>query len=136
PGRSASSESFIAVLPRFPACASFIHHAHQVADPGDHAAGHGGVGQFLDPADLVEPEADQGLALDVMAPRRASGLLDLHGFPLVGHVAKPLAQSLAASASPSRRRACRAETLMPRRAATARGESWCLSASKVARTML
>src|SRR5579883_80811 len=46
-------------------------------------------------------------------------------------------QSAAASASaPSRRRACRAETLMLRRAATERGESWCLSASNVARTML
>jgi hypothetical protein len=42
----------------------------------------------------------------------------------------------AASASVSRRRACSDDTLMFRRAATARGESCRFKASKVARTML
>src|SRR5215831_1456517 len=123
PGRSASSDSFMAV-------ASLLHHAHQVVNPGDHAAGHRGVGQLLDPADLVEPEPDQGLALNVMASRRARDLLDLDGLRLLGHAALSKNQSVAGSPSPSRRRACRVETLMLRRAATARGESWCLSASK------
>src|SRR5579883_1792224 len=49
----------------------------------------------------------------------------------------PTAQSTdACSASTSRRRACKVETFTLRRAATERGESWCLSASKVARTTL
>jgi hypothetical protein len=42
----------------------------------------------------------------------------------------------AASVSVSRRRACSDDTLMFRRAATARGESCRFKASKVARTML
>ena len=69
------------------------------------------------------------------APHRAAGLLDLDGFVFAGHDAFP-AYSVAASLSAPWRRACSAETLMLRRAATERGESWCLSASKVARTML
>src|SRR6185437_6836344 len=44
--------------------------------------------------------------------------------------------AVASASPPSRRRDCSVETLMLRRAATERGESWCLSASKVARTTL
>ena len=45
----------------------------------DHAARRRIVRQFLDAADLVQPEPDQGLALRMMAPLRAAGLLDLDG---------------------------------------------------------
>src|SRR3569832_1397772 len=44
--------------------------------------------------------------------------------------------AVASASPPSRRRDCSVDTLMLRRAATERGESWCLSASKVARTTL
>src|SRR4029078_9068416 len=44
--------------------------------------------------------------------------------------------AVASASPPSRRRDCSVDTLMSRRAATERGESWCLSASKVARTKL
>src|SRR3954470_13236475 len=54
-----------------------LDHAHEVLHLADHAARHRGVGEFLDAADLVQPEPDQGLALAVMAPGRAAGLLDL-----------------------------------------------------------
>src|SRR6267142_1309738 len=43
--------------------------------------------------------------------------------------------AVCSASPPSRRRACSADTLMLRRAATERGESWRLSASKVARAM-
>src|SRR5262245_62207918 len=82
PGRSAISESFIALS----SFASLADHADEVANLGDHAARHGRVGQVLDPADLVQAEPDQGLALHAVAARRASGLLDPHGL-LVGHCA-------------------------------------------------
>src|SRR4029450_4273535 len=99
-------------------------------DLGDHAAGLRGIRQFGDAPDPVEAEPDQRLALRMMAPDRAAGLVDL------GHFFAR-AQAAPCSLSPtSRRRACRVETLMLRRAATERGESWRLSASKVARTML
>src|SRR5262245_46806552 len=77
PGRSAISESFIALS----SSASLADHAHEVANFCDHAAGHRRVGQFLDAADLVEAEPDQGLALHVVAPHRAADLLDADGFP-------------------------------------------------------
>src|SRR5438128_10622189 len=125
PGRSAISLSFIASsIP--------LDHADEVLDLDDHAAGRRIVGQFLHAADLVQPEPDQGLALGVMAPLRAAGLLDLDGFAACHE--RP--QSAAASLSTPVRRACNAETLMLRRCATERGESWCFNASKVARTML
>src|SRR5450755_2322322 len=108
----------------------------------DHAANCRGVMQLGDPADLVELEADQCLALRVMAADRAAGLLDLDHLCGLGHrhnsesADRALIYSATTSASPPTRRDCRVETLMLRRAATERGESWCLSASKVARTML
>src|SRR5262245_28365085 len=156
PGRSASSESFIVqvLVCRYVigtggitksvfalrldvrgGSGSFVlDHADEVMHLGDHAAGHRRIGQFLHPADLVQAEPDQGLALNEMAPRRAAGLLDLDGLGFLGHRAAPY--SVAGSPSPSRRRACRVETLMLRRAATERGESCRFNASKVARTML
>src|SRR5215471_2710242 len=105
---------------------------------GDHAARLRRVAQFGDPADLVEPKTDQGLALAVMPALRAPRLPHPDGLSrAVVHCRLLWLHSAeAGSASRSRRRACRAETLMLRRAATARGESWRLSASKVARTTL
>jgi hypothetical protein len=69
-------------------------------------------------------------------------LLDLYRLLAVEFVAaigevRSLGYSVAAaSASVSRQRACSDDTLMFRRAATARGESCRFKASKVARTML
>ena len=70
-----------------------------------------------------------------LASRRIglADLLDGDGL-LVSHRSLPHASAPAPSASP--RRACRADTLRPRRAATERGLSSCFSASKVARTRL
>src|ERR1700733_1595419 len=109
-----------------------------MGDLGDHAADRRRIGQFGDTADLVELEPNQRFALGVHPARRAAGLPDLDGlaglFVSVHDVLRT--HSAVCSASTSRRRACSAETLMLRRAATERGESWCLSASKVARTTL
>src|SRR6516162_4281615 len=109
---------------------------------GDHAARGRRVDKFGDAADLVELETDQRFALGVIPAHRAADLLDLDGLAgvlvrsrAIHHVLPP-SQSAGCSASTSRRRACSAETLTFRRAATVRGESWCLSASKVARTTL
>src|SRR5262245_63121134 len=106
----------------------------------DHAAGRRCVRHVRDAADPVEPEPDQGRALGMVAADRAAGLLDLDGFRCFAHLRLPppsAVQSAACSLSPSsRRRDCSVDTLMLRRAATERGESWRLSASKVARTML
>src|SRR5215475_3889208 len=87
PGRSAISESFIALS----SLASLADHADEVAHLGDHAARRRRVGQVLDPANLVEAEPDQGLALDAVAARRAGGLLDPNGL-LVGHAGPPLSR--------------------------------------------
>src|ERR1700716_1900994 len=51
----------------------------------DHAANRRGVLQLGDPADLVELEADQRLALRVVAADRAAGLLDLDHLCGLGH---------------------------------------------------
>src|ERR1700682_4643294 len=51
----------------------------------DHAANCRGVLQLGDAADLVELEADQRLALRVMAADRAAGLLDLDHLCGLGH---------------------------------------------------
>src|SRR4051794_29487929 len=111
---------------------------------GDHAADRRRIRQLGHPADLVELQPDQRLALRVMPADRAADLLDLdrlgasHG--LHSEMRRPVAArvrySAVASASPPPRRACRVDTLMLRRAATERGLSWCFSASKVARPML
>src|SRR5271163_3661797 len=112
---------------------------------GDHAAQGRRVDKLGDAADLVELETDQRLTLGMIPTHRAADLPDLDG--LAGmlfcraihraiHGLLPPSQSAGCSASTSRRRACSAETLTLRRAATVRGESWCLSASKVARTTL
>src|SRR5271157_387738 len=100
----------------------------------DHAAHGGGVLQHRRAADLVELQADQGLAL---LGRTADGAarLDDGDFLRFSH-GSVLPQPSVDSVSPPGRRACRTETLRLRRAATERGESSCFSASKVARTML
>src|SRR5579863_65391 len=105
---------------------------------GDHTAGRRRIDEFGDAADLVELETDQGFALGVNPSRCAAGLPDFDGFSrvLVGVHGMLHPQSAGASASTSRRRACNVETLTLRRAATERGESCRLSASKVARTTL
>src|SRR4051794_40288956 len=80
PGRSAISLSFIASsIP--------LDHADEMLDLQDHAARRRIIGQFLHAADLVQPETDQSLALGVMAPLRAAGLLDLDGFAACHDVA-------------------------------------------------
>src|SRR5262249_13128768 len=63
-----------------------IQHAHQVPDLGDHAAGLRGIRQLGDAPDPVEAEPDQRLALRMMAPDRAAGLLDLDDFLALAHV--------------------------------------------------
>src|SRR5581483_6733211 len=108
-----------------------VHDAHEVRNLRDHAARRRRVRQFGHAADLVQAQADQRRALIVLAADRAAGLLDLD---LRGH--DFASYSLASASPPSRRRACKAETLTLRRAATERGESCRFSASKVARTML
>src|SRR5262249_36286962 len=50
---------------------------HQVLHLGEHAAGRRRVGDFSHAADAIEPEADQGLALGMMAADRAANLLNL-----------------------------------------------------------
>src|ERR1700692_1450239 len=109
-----------------------------MGDLGDHAAGVRRIDELGHAADFVELETDQGLALAEVTARRAAGLPDCDGLAsvLIGIHDLLRAQSTAASASTSRRRACRVETLTLRRAATERGESWRLSASNVARTTL
>src|SRR5580765_8500711 len=102
-------------------------------DLQDHASRHRRVRQIAHTADLVEPESDQGLALGMMAPLRAADLFNFYFLRCARHGAHPI-YSVVASASTPWRRDCSADTLMLRRAATERGESWCLSASKVART--
>src|SRR5271165_2079209 len=98
-----------------------------MGDLGDHAAGCRRIDEFGDAADLVELEPDQGFALGVDAARGARSLPHLDGFTRVflGVHGALRAYSTDASASASRRRACSADTLMLRRAATERGESWC-----------
>src|SRR5260370_35317 len=110
---------------------------------GDHAANRRRVLQFGDAADLVELEADQRRTLRVVAADCAVGLLDLDHLCGIGHrynsekrCDTPVVYSATTSASPPTRRDCSVDTLMLRRAATERGESWCFSASNVARTML
>src|SRR5215831_19923201 len=115
-----------------------LNYAHEMRDFGDHAPRRRCVLQLFDAADAIESETDKGLALVVAATNRAADLLDLYGLLGGRHdELRKLGYSVAAvSASASRRRACSDDTLMFRRAATERGESWCFKASKVARTML
>src|SRR3982074_3616219 len=109
-----------------------VDDANEVLNFCDHAANRRRVLQFGDPADLVELEADQRRTLRVMAADRAAGLLDLDHLCGLGHrhnsVTREMARvvySATTSASPPTRRDCSVETLMLRRAATERGESWC-----------
>src|ERR1700738_4924088 len=95
----------------------------------DHAANRRRILQFGDPPDLVELQADQRLALRVVAADRAVGLLDLDHLCGLGHRHNSVTRgarvvySATTSASPPTRRACSVDTLMLRRAATERGES-------------
>src|SRR5215213_7233519 len=73
PGRSAIWLSFMSQS------LLIADHADEMLHFHEHAARRRIVGQFLDAADLVQPEPDQGLALGVMAPLRAADLLDLEG---------------------------------------------------------
>src|ERR1043166_9710026 len=115
-----------------------VHCPHEMLDLRDHAAGRRRVRQFGHATDLVETQSDQRFALAVVTADCAAGLLHLDQFASLAHIGLPKhleGQSVAGSPSPtSRRRACRADTLMLRRAATERGESWCFTASKGART--
>src|SRR6266849_7862849 len=115
-----------------------LNHAHEMRDFGDHPARGRRVRKLADATNAIESETDKGLALVVAAPDRAADLLDLYGLlgGRHGELRKLRYSVAAASASVSRRRACRDDTLTFRRAATARGESWRFKASKVARTML
>src|SRR5712671_3570697 len=72
PALSAISLSFIALSPLF-----LVDNADEVLNLGDHAANRRGVLQLGDATDLVELEADQRLALRVMAADCAANLLDL-----------------------------------------------------------
>src|SRR3954470_11589489 len=112
--------------------------ADEMLNLADHAANRRRIRKLGNPADLVEVEADQRRTLRVMAADCAASLLDLDRLCGLGHRRELQigCYSATASASPPTRRDCRVETLMLRRAATERGESWCFSASKVARTML
>src|SRR5581483_1718271 len=106
-----------------------LDHADEMPDLVDHAARLCGIRQFGDASDAIEAQADQRLPLIVMAADRAAGLHDLYGLVGRAHVSScagaRLRYSDAASASPpSRRRDCSVDTLMLRRAATERGESW------------
>src|SRR4030088_1801555 len=107
-----------------------VDDADEMLNLCDHAANRRRVLKLGDPADLVELEADQRRALRVMAADRAAGLLDLDRLCGLGHrldsvtrEMRGLFYSATASASPPTRRDCSVETLMPRRAATERGES-------------
>src|SRR5262249_56576699 len=98
-----------------------LHHLDEVLHLDQHAARCRGVRHLGNTADTIEPEPDQGLALGVMTADRAAGLLDLDGLCVVGHGALPVRstdQSAACSASApaSRRRPCKVDTLMLRRA--------------------
>src|ERR1700684_3917484 len=83
PTLSAISLSFIALSPYFQLF--LADDADEMLNLGDHAADTGSVMQLGDPADLVELEADQRLALRVMAADRAAGLLDLDHLCGLGH---------------------------------------------------
>jgi hypothetical protein len=93
-------------------------------------------------AGRCNPNASRGHRRSSPANYLHLELLDLYRLLAVEFVAaigevRSLGYSVAAaSASVSRRRACSDDTLMLRRAATARGESCRFKASKVARTML
>src|SRR5687767_11761850 len=126
-----------------------VDDAHEVLDLFDHAADRRRVFQGRSPMQLVELEPDQRVALFRLAADRRADLLDREGlagrssgfgssgFALGHRRSLPYASAPTASPSPlSRRRDCSVETLRPRRAATARGLSSFLSASKVARTRL
>src|SRR6202171_3280499 len=62
-----------------------VDDADEMLNLCDHAANCRGVLQLGGPADLVELEADQRLALRVMAADRAAGLLDLDHLCGLGH---------------------------------------------------
>src|SRR5579885_2710395 len=112
---------------------SLAYHAHQMMHFADHTSRCRRIRQFALASDFVEAEPNKRRALNTVAAQGARDLFHLQG--LSSHDRH--SQSAAASTSPpSRRRVCNVDTLMLRRAATARGESWCLSALKVARTTL
>src|SRR5215213_585630 len=119
-----------------------VDNAHEVLDLLDHAANCRRVFQGRGAVKLVEFEADQRLALLGLAADRRADLLNgdggCCGSRILCHCQSlPYASAPAASlVSASRRRACSVETFRPRRAATERGLSSFLSASKVARTRL
>src|SRR6195952_3486652 len=107
-----------------------VDDADEMLNLGDHAANRRRILQLGYPADLVELEADQRLALRVVAADRAAGLLDLDHLCGLGHhyysekrQTAPVVYSATTSASPPTRRDCSVDTLMLRRAATERGES-------------
>src|SRR5271165_6930085 len=116
-----------------------LDHPKQVRHLADHSTHRRRVRQLRNTPDPIELQSNQGLTLGMFAADRTSNLLHLDGLASLGFLAHEHSRNhsvTACSPSLSRRRACSAETLMLRRPATERGLSWCLRASKVARTML
>src|SRR5262249_43418029 len=105
----------------------FADHFHQMLDFADHSADRRRIGEISHAPDLVQAKPDQRGALEVVPPLRAAHLFN---FDRLCRSHRQIPQSAVASASVSRRRDCRVDTLMLRRAATQRGGSWCLSAAQ------
>src|SRR3954452_22767893 len=109
---------------------------HHMPHRADHAADLGRVLELRCAVQLVQAQADQGLALVFGAADRRSGL----GYLDLGHCSYSTKASASAEASaaldtPSRR-AIRSAIFLPRRCATLLGEVCSPSASNVARIML
>src|SRR5215813_11465773 len=116
----------------------------------DHAAHRGGILERAPPVHLIETEPDQRLLLNLGPPNGAAVLLNRNGLAGLGvrfrpggvswHVRSPpcyltplshaASPADSESAEPSRRRATISLTFLPRRAATPRGFSCPLRASK------
>src|SRR5690606_4523596 len=110
----------------------FLDDLDEVRDRVDHAADRGRILQLAGAVHLVQPQPDQGLALDLWPADRAADLLDDDRLCHLG-----LRHSAVASAGAACSRGGRmSATFLPRRLATMRGEFSSFSASKVARTML
>src|SRR5215471_6973055 len=56
-----------------------LYHLNQMSDLGDHAARLRRISELGNAPDLVEPQADQRLALAEMPPQRTAGLADSNG---------------------------------------------------------
>src|SRR5580658_2527713 len=115
PGLSVRSLSFML-------SSQAVNDAHEMRDLGDHAARGGRIEDGAAPANLVEAETDQGLALVDPAPDGADRLFERDHFGCRRHDGLPDHESDASASTPTRRD-CSVDTLMLRRWATARGLS-------------